>query len=81
MNFAAGSVILWDVTTGKKRATLPGHTNTITWVGFAPDGKTLASASGSAGPYDKESKRPFPVQLKLWDFATAKERATIVIAA
>src|SRR5205823_4753480 len=36
MDITPSSVILWELATGKKRATLPGHGNSITWVGFAP---------------------------------------------
>jgi WD domain, G-beta repeat len=35
---------LWETATGKKRATLAGHTGTVYAVSFSPDGKTLASA-------------------------------------
>ncbi len=37
---------LWDVTTGKRIATLEGHTGGVTAVAWAKDGKTLATASG-----------------------------------
>src|SRR5262249_29946828 len=36
---------LWDVGTGKERATLSGHTGAVTSVAFSGDGATLASAS------------------------------------
>jgi len=71
MDNAPGTVILWDVTTGKKRETLSGHGNSVTCVEFAPDGKTLASISRTP---DKAG-----ALLKLWDVATAKERASIPI--
>jgi WD40 repeat protein len=58
-------VQLWDLTTGKKRASMPGHLNGDLSIGFTPDGKTLVTAGDA--------------ELKLWDVATAKERATIVI--
>jgi RNA polymerase sigma factor (sigma-70 family) len=58
-----GSALLYDVGTGNLQATLPGHTGAVGCVGFAPDGKTLASADSRG-------------TLKLWDVATAKERAS-----
>src|SRR5438270_254588 len=51
------TIKLWDVQTGKERATFKGHTTFIgsVWsVAFSPDGETLAS-----GSYD--------TTIKLWD--------------
>jgi hypothetical protein len=39
------SVHLWDLTSGSKAATLPGHRGNVSQVAFAPDGKRLASGS------------------------------------
>ena len=57
------TIKLWDVTTGKERAILQGHTSWVFAVAFSPDGKTLASVSNDQ-------------TIKLWDLATNKERAT-----
>ena len=38
-----GTVMLWDVETGKDLATLHGHTERIPAVAFSPDGTTIAS--------------------------------------
>jgi dipeptidyl aminopeptidase/acylaminoacyl peptidase len=46
------------------RTTLQGHASFVVGVAFAPDGKTLASASGDQ-------------TIKLWDVATGKERSTL----
>ncbi|WP_369259566.1 trypsin-like peptidase domain-containing protein [Streptomyces sp. R35] len=36
---------LWDISTGKTRATLTGHTDQVSDVAFSPDGHTLATGS------------------------------------
>ena len=38
-------VHVWDVVTGKELASFKGHTAAVTAVAFAPNGKTIASAS------------------------------------
>jgi WD40 repeat protein len=37
---------LWDLATGKEKATLEGHHSYVSAVAFSPDGKRLTSASG-----------------------------------
>jgi WD40 repeat protein len=54
-----GTVKLWDVTTGKEKATLKGHTAAVYSVSWSPDGKTLASASCDQ-------------TVKLWDVSPAR---------
>ncbi len=39
------TIQLWDVQTGQQLSTLTGHTDRITGILFAPDGRTLVSAS------------------------------------
>ncbi|MER5204156.1 trypsin-like peptidase domain-containing protein [Streptomyces sp. NPDC002825] len=59
-----GTVRLWDVATGKSRATLTGHADTVFSVAFSPDGRTLAT-----GGVDRTAR--------LWDVASGKHRATL----
>jgi internalin A len=85
-----GSVQLWDLTTGKKRGSMPANELGIGSLGFTPDGKTLVSAGlrepneGEEGPNRNTkaagSLEGYFCQFKLWDVATAKERATIPIS-
>jgi WD40 repeat protein len=58
------AVYLWNVATGKRSSILKGHTECIFSLAFAPNGKTLASASGDR-------------TIKLWDLATATCAATL----
>src|SRR5437660_205402 len=64
------TVQLWDVTTGKEQ-TLTGHAFSVTALAFSPDGKTLASATGSWLPDGA------PGEIKLWDVASGKERVPL----
>jgi WD40 repeat protein len=64
-SLAADTTIkLWDVGTGKERATLKGHTAPVYSVAFSPDGKTLTS-----GSWDKT--------IRLWEAATGKEKKAL----
>ena len=60
----AGRVVrLWDVSSGRRTATLEGHDGGIRSVAFSPDGSMLASSSG--------------VMVNLWDVARRRNAATL----
>jgi len=46
---SSGKIYLWEVATGRSLVTYEGHGNFINNLSFTPDGKTLASISGSIG--------------------------------
>jgi WD40 repeat protein len=60
-----GSVVLWDVATGRELRRMAGHRREVGSVAFAPDGRLLASSS-------------FDGNLVLWDAATGKEARRLV---
>jgi len=62
-----GEVCLWDMLSGTIRAILSGHQKCVYAATFSPDGRTLATTS-------------FDGVVKLWDVASARERASFAIA-
>lgn len=63
------TVKLWDLDTFQEKASLKGHRKPVRSVAFSPNGQTLASASSDGATSE----------LKLWDVATSKENAFIVL--
>jgi len=58
-------IILWDVNTGTKLATLEGHRASVTGLAFSPDGRTLVSVSLDGF-------------IIIWDVETRTERTRII---
>jgi WD40 repeat protein len=68
-----GAVKVWDGTTGRELATLPGTKDVVDSLAFSEDGKTLATGGpASADPYDQGR---WEGVVKLWEVASGKERA------
>jgi WD40 repeat protein len=61
---ADGTVDLLDLRLGEKRQTLRGHTEEVTCLEFAPDGRQLASGSADGS-------------VRLWDATAGKESAVL----
>ena len=59
-----GTIQLWHVNTGKLVQTLEGHTDAVTALTFAPDGKTLVSGSNDD-------------TLRVWESPTGTPRRTL----
>jgi len=67
------TVVLWDTATGQERTRSLMIPAFVVWsVAFAPDGKTLAIATG---PDDFRLRQPGDI--KLWDVATETVRTTL----
>src|SRR5262249_3406848 len=62
------TIRLWEIQTGQERAVLKAHTDTVYFVVFSPDGKTLASAGRE---YEKGA------EIKLWDVNSGEQRAVV----
>jgi WD40 repeat protein len=65
---ARGIARIWDATTGRALRTLRGHTQNVMGVAFSPDGRTLASVSGSSLSVAQAESRPG--ELFLWATGT-----------
>jgi WD40 repeat protein len=58
------TVKVWDTATGQELFAMRGHQDPVWDVAFAPDGRSVVSASGDR-------------TIKLWDLTTGAERATL----
>ena len=58
-----------DVATGNHLQTLSGHGGAIKCLAFSPDGRQLASGSGSVGKGSRPGD-PYSSGLKIWDLNT-----------
>jgi WD40 repeat protein len=55
----ASTIMLWDIATGKAKATLDDTNGTVFAVAFSPDGKTLAAAGDDLRFYHPDTGRKF----------------------
>ncbi len=68
-------ILLWDVRTRKRLASLEGHTNEANAFAFSPDGTLLASGSGNIRAFEGENDKT----VRLWDVASGEEIATVEV--
>jgi WD40 repeat protein len=71
------TVILWDPSTGKEKASLKGLPGSVKgaskYAAFSPDGTLFAAGGGKLSTIGL----PGAGEVKLWDVATGRERATL----
>jgi WD40 repeat protein len=67
------TVILWDSSTGKEKCSLKGPPKSVMSVAFSPDGTLFAAGGGRFG----SEGLPGAGEVKLWDVATGRERASL----
>jgi WD40 repeat protein len=72
-----GELKLWDVTTGKERANLQGHSGCVLSVAFSPDGQMLAAGGAGAPMPAPDQFWYWSGEVKLWDVTTGKERVSL----
>ena len=68
-------VIVWDAASGKTLFKLPGHSGSFVNIAFSPDGRRIATASGS-GPGSGPPGTRLRNEVKLWDASTGNELMT-----
>ena len=70
-------VTLWNLTTGKERATLTGVSGPVWQLRFSSDGKYLVTAGGSTLPPTEEKDDPSSREAVLWDVQSGKALAKL----
>ncbi len=71
-----GVVRVWDAATGEVLRTLRGHTQNVMGVAFSPDGRMLASVSGSSLTVPQTASKPG--ELLLWNSATGERTRKLI---
>jgi WD40 repeat protein len=67
-----GEIKIWDTRSWAEVMSLEGHTSSVWWLSFSPDGRRLASA---AGKHSNAAKTPG--EIKIWDLTLGQELLTL----
>lgn len=68
--FLGGSITLWNLASGKKKATLLGHNDDITCIDFSPDGRMMVTGSLHYGKDEAHDSG----EIILWDLVSLKRK-------
>jgi WD40 repeat protein len=69
-SYATPDIVVWNIVAGRQRLTLKGHSAPVKHLAFAPDGRSLASATGTIAD----------ARIIMWNLATGQPARHITVA-
>ena len=76
-NSLRGTIMIWQVPSGKLLQTLPGHNDQINSLAFSPDGQFIACAGGTPPGY-YGGQQSTDNTIRIWNSVTGQLQAVLV---